>query len=287
MVGEVSRIANEFFSGLPGGSPLGEVPPASLATPGVGALAPVAIAPPVSGPTPVPGPLPPPRVGPSAANVGGGGLSGAATQPPVPGVFHSPPLAASPFPKEADVRPAPTLVGRAVRHAHAARADVERGLAHAQRDALFSRARGSSQCSRRSSASARSVGVDAASGCVGSVELAAVGLSSLRSLGLGSVSAFGFGSFGSLELDSGAAFGLSSVSAVGFGPLRAAATRLRRGAVGVAVCAQRAASGARVSGRDGPASARLRSSRERAERCCAQSAGARIATGRGSRARDS
>ncbi|HYQ27940.1 MAG TPA: hypothetical protein VER04_12000, partial [Polyangiaceae bacterium] len=107
MVGEVSRIANEFFSNVPGGSPSGEVPPASLATPGVGALTPEAIAPPVSGP--VPGPLPPPRVGPSAASVGGGGLSGAATQPPVPGVFHTPPLAASPFPKEADVRPAPTL----------------------------------------------------------------------------------------------------------------------------------------------------------------------------------
>ena len=110
MVGEVSRIANEFFSALPGGSTLGEVPPASLATPGVGALTPELIAPPVAVPTPVPGPLPPPRVGPSAASVGGGGLSGAATQPPVPGAFHTPPLAASPFPKEADVRPAPTLL---------------------------------------------------------------------------------------------------------------------------------------------------------------------------------
>ncbi|HYQ00574.1 MAG TPA: family 2A encapsulin nanocompartment cargo protein cysteine desulfurase [Polyangiaceae bacterium] len=113
MVGEVSRIANEFFAGLsvsPDGSPSGEVPPASLATPGVGAQSAGVIAPPVSGPTPVLGPLPPPRVGPSAANVGGGGLSGAATQPPTPGVFHTPPLAASPFPKEADVRPAPTLL---------------------------------------------------------------------------------------------------------------------------------------------------------------------------------
>jgi len=109
MVGEVSRIANEFFSALPGGTPLGEAPPTTLATPGAGALAPEVIVPPVSGPVPVPGPLPPPRVGPSAVNVGGGGLSGAAAQPPVPGVFHTPPLAASPFPKEADVRPAPTL----------------------------------------------------------------------------------------------------------------------------------------------------------------------------------
>ncbi|HKO52349.1 MAG TPA: hypothetical protein VJV79_31795, partial [Polyangiaceae bacterium] len=107
MVGEVSRIANEFFSGLPGspvppgGFPSGEVPPASLATPGAGALAPVAVVPPVTGATPVPGPLPPPRVGPSAASVGGGGLSGAASQPPLPGMLHTPPLPASPFPKEA------------------------------------------------------------------------------------------------------------------------------------------------------------------------------------------
>jgi len=109
MVGEVSRIANEFFASLPGGPSSGEVPPASLATPGVGAQTAGVIAPPVSGPTPGLGPVPPPRVGPSAANVGGGGLSGAATQPPMPGAFHTPPLAASPFPKEADVRPAPTL----------------------------------------------------------------------------------------------------------------------------------------------------------------------------------
>jgi cysteine desulfurase / selenocysteine lyase len=112
MVGEVSRIANAFFSGGPGSadaSSPGQAPPASLATPGGGALTPALIAPPVSGPIPAPGPLPPPRVGPSAASVGAGGLSGAATQPPVPGVFHAPPLAASPLPKEADVRPAPTL----------------------------------------------------------------------------------------------------------------------------------------------------------------------------------
>ncbi|HET7538319.1 MAG TPA: family 2A encapsulin nanocompartment cargo protein cysteine desulfurase [Polyangiaceae bacterium] len=108
MVGEVSRIANELFANMPGGAPSGEVPPASLATPGVGALSPEGIAPPV--PAPVPGPLPPPRVGPSAASVGGGGLSGAATQPPVPGFLHAPPLPVSPLPKEADVRPAPTLV---------------------------------------------------------------------------------------------------------------------------------------------------------------------------------
>jgi cysteine desulfurase/selenocysteine lyase len=80
-------------------------------TPGVGALDPELIAPPLSGPMPAQAPLPPARVGPSAANsIGGGGLSGAATQPPVPGFMHALPLAASPFPKEADVRPAPTLL---------------------------------------------------------------------------------------------------------------------------------------------------------------------------------
>jgi cysteine desulfurase / selenocysteine lyase len=112
LTSEVSRVANQFFASFPaGGTPAEEVPPTSLATPGVGALTPQLIAPPVAGPAAVPGPLPPPRVGPSAfSSLGGGGLSGAATQPPVPGFLHAPPLAASPFPKEADVRPAPTLL---------------------------------------------------------------------------------------------------------------------------------------------------------------------------------
>ena len=109
LTGEVSRLANEFFANFPGAHSSGEVPPASVATPGAGALTPEVLAPPPSGPVPVPGPLPPPRVGPSAASVGGGGLSAGATQPPLPGFMHAPPLPASPFPKEADVRPAPTL----------------------------------------------------------------------------------------------------------------------------------------------------------------------------------
>ena len=110
MAVEVSRLANQFLGNFPGASSPGEASPTSVATPGIGLSSPSLIAPPPPGPIPAPGPLPPPRVGPSAAQVGGGGLSGAATQPPVPGFLHAPPLAAAPFPKEADVRPAPTLL---------------------------------------------------------------------------------------------------------------------------------------------------------------------------------
>jgi cysteine desulfurase/selenocysteine lyase len=110
MAGEVARLANQFLGAAPALN-AGETPATSLATPGAGALSPELIAPPVSGANQVAGPLSAPRVGPSAASsIGGGGLSGAATQPPVPGFMHALPLAASPFPKEADVRPAPTLL---------------------------------------------------------------------------------------------------------------------------------------------------------------------------------
>jgi hypothetical protein len=105
--GEVARLANQFLGTSPSVTAT-EVPPASLAAPGVGALSPELVAPPASGPAPAA--LPPPRIGPSAANVGGGGLSAAQHQPPMPGFMHTPPLAASPFPKEADLRPAPTLL---------------------------------------------------------------------------------------------------------------------------------------------------------------------------------
>ncbi len=110
MAGEVARLANQFLGTAPA-LDVGETPATSLATPGVGVLSPELIAPPASGANQVPGPLSAPRVGPSAASsIGGGGLSGAATQPPVPGFMHALPLAASPFPKDADVRPAPTLL---------------------------------------------------------------------------------------------------------------------------------------------------------------------------------
>jgi len=106
---EVARLANEFFSNFPSHEP-GEVPPASVATPGIGALEPALVAPPLTGAVPPPSALSAPRFGPSALNLGGGGVSGTQTQPPVPGFLHAPPLAAAPLPKEADVRPAPTLL---------------------------------------------------------------------------------------------------------------------------------------------------------------------------------
>jgi cysteine desulfurase/selenocysteine lyase len=110
MASEVARLANQFLSNAPALN-ASETPATSLAAPGAGALGPELIAPPPSAATSVPGKLSAPRLGPSAASsIGGGGLSGAAAQPPVPGFMHAPPLAASPFPKEADVRPAPTLL---------------------------------------------------------------------------------------------------------------------------------------------------------------------------------
>src|SRR5450432_1358300 len=86
MASEVARLANEFFLGAPA--------PASAAAAALG----------TSGASVTH------RLGPSALAVGGGGLSPASSQPPVPGFLHSPPLAASPISKEADVRPAPTLL---------------------------------------------------------------------------------------------------------------------------------------------------------------------------------
>jgi cysteine desulfurase/selenocysteine lyase len=79
---EIERLANELFRG--------GIPPL-----GAGAL---------------PGSVVPPEVGPSAAHVGAGGLSPAATLPPIPGPLHRPPLAAAPPPKESDLRAIPTLL---------------------------------------------------------------------------------------------------------------------------------------------------------------------------------
>ncbi len=97
-------MANEFLGNSPALQP--PVAGSSLAAPGIGALEPELIHPGFPANS---GPTLPPRIGPSAANVGGGGISAGQHQPPMPGFMHSPPLAASPFPKEADLRPAPTL----------------------------------------------------------------------------------------------------------------------------------------------------------------------------------
>ncbi len=95
LTAEVARLANLLFAGAPS-APSSEAP--SL----------VGVAPAL--PVETPAAHIPPRFGPSALNVGGGGMSAAQTQPPMPGFMHTPPLAASPVPKEADVRPAPTLL---------------------------------------------------------------------------------------------------------------------------------------------------------------------------------
>src|SRR5436305_1647141 len=91
---EIERLANQFFGGVPG--------PAMNAgsAPSLG-IAPAAFA---------PGPVMPPGVGPHAMNVGAGGASPAVVAPPVPGWIHRPPLAASPIPKESDLRAIPTQI---------------------------------------------------------------------------------------------------------------------------------------------------------------------------------
>lgn len=103
MATEVARLANQYFSGFPGGGLIATAPPSPD-------LAPV-------GPVPTAGPAPavalPPRVGPSAFSVGAGGGSSALTAPPVPGPLVTPPLVNSPFPKESDLRNFPAVISDA------------------------------------------------------------------------------------------------------------------------------------------------------------------------------
>ncbi len=90
---EIERMANQMFSGAPVPAP-GMAPPAA----------------PIAAPAEAPSAIVPPHVGPNAANVGGGGASSALTAPPIPGPMHRPPLAATPPPKESDLRALPTLL---------------------------------------------------------------------------------------------------------------------------------------------------------------------------------
>src|SRR5437763_14324450 len=87
---EIERLSNQYFSGTPG--PV-------LNAPGNAA--------PVTGQPGAPAPIAPPALLPSAMNVGMGGASPAVTLPPVPGFIHRPPLAATPAPKESDLRALP------------------------------------------------------------------------------------------------------------------------------------------------------------------------------------
>jgi cysteine desulfurase/selenocysteine lyase len=88
---QIEQLANQYFAGVPG---------------------PALDAPPVIGPSPPVGspvPIAPPNPLPNALAVGGGGASPAVTAPPVPGIVHRPPLAASPIPKESDLRTLPAM----------------------------------------------------------------------------------------------------------------------------------------------------------------------------------
>jgi cysteine desulfurase/selenocysteine lyase len=91
MTKEIEKLANQFFSGVPG--------PA------------LDVAAPANHPEIVQTPQAaiPSGVGPNAAHVGAGGGSPAVALPPIPGVMHRAPLAATPLPKESDLRAAPTL----------------------------------------------------------------------------------------------------------------------------------------------------------------------------------
>jgi cysteine desulfurase/selenocysteine lyase len=57
----------------------------------------------------MPGAVASPHIGPSATDVGAGGVSSALTLPPFPGFVHQPPIASAPPPKESDVRTVPAI----------------------------------------------------------------------------------------------------------------------------------------------------------------------------------
>jgi cysteine desulfurase/selenocysteine lyase len=92
LTAEITRLANQYFAGVPGPALNAAAPAAS--TPAVGA----------------PAPLAPANVGPNAMNVGAGGASPSVGLPPIPGAMHRPPIAAAPPPKESDLRAIPTLL---------------------------------------------------------------------------------------------------------------------------------------------------------------------------------
>jgi cysteine desulfurase/selenocysteine lyase len=91
MAGEIERLANMFFSGVPGPvlGPTSVAAPGAAPDPALTATAPA-----------------PPR-GPSA--LAPGGASSAVALPPVPGPLQRPPPVSAPAPKESDFRPIATL----------------------------------------------------------------------------------------------------------------------------------------------------------------------------------
>ena len=109
---ELERLANQFFSALPGPS-AGQLPGAeasSLVTPGI-AQPPGAPAALDRAQAPSHTAVPPvaPSPGPSALAVGAGGASPAVNGPPIPGMFKQPPIASAPLPKESDLRTLPAM----------------------------------------------------------------------------------------------------------------------------------------------------------------------------------
>ena len=113
LASQIAQLANQLFQAPPGGSSTGSLPGASPVG-GPGTLLPGSIPtlsplrePPV--PTPPAAPAPPTIAspghrGPSALQPGLSGVSTAANGPPLPGILHTPPLAAAPPPREGDLR---------------------------------------------------------------------------------------------------------------------------------------------------------------------------------------
>jgi cysteine desulfurase/selenocysteine lyase len=104
---QIAELANALFA-TPPLSPSEASPALAGGVPAVPSTPSAGFAPAVPG---APSLIGPPRVGPNAAQVGAGGLSTAATLPPIPGQLHTPSLAASPPPKDSDLRSALTFGG--------------------------------------------------------------------------------------------------------------------------------------------------------------------------------
>ncbi len=97
MAKEIERLANAFFSGVPGPALNAPVPVHPLGTSALSAGMPAG--------SPFPS-----HVAPSALSIGAGGMSPSMTAPPTPGPLQAPPLASSPIPKESDLRAIPTVL---------------------------------------------------------------------------------------------------------------------------------------------------------------------------------
>jgi cysteine desulfurase/selenocysteine lyase len=98
MAKEIERLAKQFFQGGAAPGPNTEMPLTAATLPAIGGT------PPLVGT----GAIAPPHLGPNAANLGAGGVSPAVMLPPIPGPAHQLPLAATPPPKESDLRAIPT-----------------------------------------------------------------------------------------------------------------------------------------------------------------------------------